>query len=150
ATSQNRWPSLRWDFGAVASLAAPLIPAGFYYKTFMAPKGSWEFYERFIRAAAGMGTAATEPDPDHYAKRHAHCDVLVVGGGPAGLAAALAAGRAGARVVLVDERPALGGTLRFERAALGDAPASEWLAATLAELQALPEVRILTRTTAFA
>jgi sarcosine oxidase subunit alpha len=149
AMSQNRWPSLRCDVGAVATLAAPLLPAGFYYKTFMGPKGSWEFYERFIRKAAGMGSAATEPDPDHYEKRHAHCDVLVVGGGPTGIAAALAAGRTGARVMLVDERASFGGALLRERAALDGVPAQEWLAASLAELRTLPEVKLLSRTTAF-
>ena len=81
-------------------------------------------YERFIRKAAGMGEAPREPDPDRYEHRHAHCDVLVVGGGPAGLAAALAAGRAGARVILVDERAALGGSLRFENHTIDGAPAA--------------------------
>jgi heterotetrameric sarcosine oxidase alpha subunit len=149
ASSQNRWPSLGFDLGAAASLAAPLLPAGFYYKTFMGPKGAWRFYEHFIRRAAGMGRAAEEPDPDHYEKRHAHCDVLVVGGGIAGLAAALAAGRTGARVVLVDEMAEPGGTLRWENAAFSDAPAREWLAATLAELRSMPEIRLLSRATAF-
>jgi len=149
ASSQNRWPSLRFDLGAAVSLAAPLLPAGFYYKTFMGPKGAWRFYEHFIRHAAGMGHVAEEADPDHYEKRYAHCDVLVVGGGPAGLAAALAAGRTGARVILVDEMAALGGALPREHAALGDAPAQAWLAATLTELRALPEVRLLSRATAF-
>ncbi len=149
AESQNRWPSLGFDLGATASLFAPLLPAGFYYKTFMAPRRGWMFYERFIRAAAGMGRAAEAPDPDHYEKRHAHCDVLVVGGGPAGLAAALAAGRTGARVLLVEERAELGGALRREAAAISDAPAAEWLAATLAELASLSEVRLLRRATAF-
>ncbi|MBV9522385.1 MAG: sarcosine oxidase subunit alpha family protein [Alphaproteobacteria bacterium] len=149
AESQNRWPSLDLDFGAVASLFAPLIPAGFYYKTFMAPKGAWLFYERFIRAAAGMGAGGDAPDPDHYEKRHAHCDVLVIGGGPAGLATALAAGRAGARVILVDEMAELGGAVRREDAAVSGMPAREWLASTLAELESLPEIRLLRRATAF-
>ncbi len=149
ASSQNRWPSLSFDLGAAVSFAAPLLPAGFYYKTFMGPKGAWRFYEHFIRHAAGMGRVAEEADPDHYEKHHAHCDVLVVGGGPAGLAAALAAGRTGARVILVDEMAALGGALPREHAALGDAPAQAWLAATLTELRDLPEVRLLNRATAF-
>ncbi len=147
AESQNRWPSLAFDLGAVASLAAPLIPAGFYYKTFMGPPG-WHFYEHFIRRAAGLGRAPAESDPDAYEKRNAHCDVLVVGGGPAGLAAALAAGRTGARVLLVDERPELGGSLRREQAALADIPASAWLTATLTELGSQPETRLLQRATA--
>ena len=149
ARSQNNFPSLRFDLGAAASLAAPLLPAGFYYKTFMGPKGTWEFYERFIRRAAGMGRVAEETDPDHYEKHYAHCDVLVVGGGAAGLSAALAAGRSGARIILVDEMATLGGTLLREASALGDAPAQAWLAATLAELRAMPEVKLLSRSTAF-
>ncbi|HEV8313637.1 MAG TPA: 2Fe-2S iron-sulfur cluster-binding protein, partial [Burkholderiaceae bacterium] len=101
ATSQNRWPSLAFDLGAIANLCAPLLPAGFYYKTFMWP--SWLLYERFIRAAAGMGIAPDGVDPDEYEHQHAHCDLLVVGGGRSGLAAAREAAKGGARVILCDE-----------------------------------------------
>jgi heterotetrameric sarcosine oxidase alpha subunit len=149
AESQNRFPSLKLDLGAVANLVAPLIPAGFYYKTFLWPADRWETYEAFIRRAAGLGRAADAADPDTYEKRHAHCDVLVVGGGPAGLAAALAAGRAGARVILVDETAGLGGSLRGETAIIDGAPATDWIRHMTAELAALPEIRLLTRTTAF-
>src|SRR6185312_1330839 len=100
AESQNRWPSLGFDVMGLNSVLSPFFPAGFYYKTFMWPGALWMTYERFIRKAAGMGDGATLPDPDHYAHRHAHCDVLVVGSGPAGIAAARAAGRAGARVIV--------------------------------------------------
>jgi NADPH-dependent 2,4-dienoyl-CoA reductase/sulfur reductase-like enzyme len=104
ASSQNRFPSLSFDLMAVNGLAGKLFSAGFYYKTFMWPASFWErVYEPLIRRAAGLGRAATQPDPDHYARGHLHCDVLVIGAGPAGLAAALAAGRAGARVILADE-----------------------------------------------
>jgi sarcosine oxidase subunit alpha len=149
AASQNRYPSLRRDLGAVSGWFSPLIPAGFYYKTFMAPRRAWMFYERFIRKAAGLGTAPRESDPDHYEKRHAHCDVLVVGGGPAGLAAALAAGRAGARVILVDETAAFGGQLKRERLAIDGRPGLEWAAQAIAELAAVPDVTLLPRSTAF-
>ena len=96
ATSQNRYPSLRFDIGAVNDCAHMLFSAGFYYKTFMWPKSFWDkVYEPFIRAAAGLGVSPTEEDPDTYASRYLHTDVLVVGGGPAGLAAALSAARSG-------------------------------------------------------
>ena len=120
ASSQNRWPSLRFDVMALNSLLAPILPAGFYYKTFMWPASFWEpVYERLIRRSAGLGRAARAPDPDAYEHGHLHCDVLVVGAGPAGLAAARAAGESGARVLLADERPHLGGTLALERRTVG-------------------------------
>ncbi|MDR6288327.1 sarcosine oxidase subunit alpha [Inquilinus ginsengisoli] len=150
AQSQNRWPSLGFDLMAVNGLLSPVFAAGFYYKTFMWPARFWEkVYEPLIRRAAGLGRAATEPDPDHYEKATIHCDVLVVGAGPAGLAAALAAGRSGARVILCDEGFRLGGSLLSERRAVGDQAAPGWAAAAEAELAALPEVRLLRRTTAF-
>ncbi|MGB8692427.1 MAG: 2Fe-2S iron-sulfur cluster-binding protein, partial [Steroidobacteraceae bacterium] len=91
AVSQNRWPSLNWDFSSVNNWLAPLFPAGFYYKTFMWPRFAWHrWYEPRIRAAAGLGRAPVGADPDSYAQRFAHCDVLVIGAGAAGLAAALA------------------------------------------------------------
>ena len=154
AHSQNRWPSLAFDVGAVNDLIAPFIPAGFYYKTFMWPRRAWHaLYEPRIRAAAGLGRAPTQADPDRYAARYAHCDVLVVGAGPAGLAAAAAAAALGARVMLCDEQPQFGGSL------LADNPqsappiegrsASEWLTLTLATLAARAQVTLLPRTTAF-
>src|SRR5580698_5328094 len=112
ARTQNAWPSVRFDLGAIAGLAAPLLSAGFYYKTFKWPASFWKrLYEPAIRAAAGMGIAPTEPDPDRYAQRYAHCDVLVIGAGPAGLAAASAASKHGDRVIICDERAAVGGSL---------------------------------------
>jgi sarcosine oxidase subunit alpha len=151
AFSQNAWPSLEWDALAVNGLFSAFIPAGFYYKTFMQPKGAWEaVYEPAIRRAAGLGTAPSDPDPDHYAVENAHCDVAIVGAGPAGLAAALAAARAGARVMLIDEQAEFGGSLLAEAKATIDAKsAAEWLAVTLAELAAAPNVRLLPRTQIF-
>jgi heterotetrameric sarcosine oxidase alpha subunit len=149
ATSQNRWPSLRLDLGGVAGALAPLFPAGFYYKTFKWPS-AWLRYEPFIRRAAGLGRAATAPDPDRYEKIYGFADVLVAGGGPAGLAAALAAGRMGARVVLADDRPALGGSLLWTNGEIEGKPALAWVRAAEAELAAMPEATILRRTTAFA
>ncbi|EDP66180.1 sarcosine oxidase alpha subunit [alpha proteobacterium BAL199] len=148
ATSQNRWPCLRFDAMEVNDLLSRFLVAGFYYKTFMGFPG-WHFWEKRIRAAAGMGAGTVEHDPDGYETMNAHCDVLVVGGGPAGLAAALTAGRTGARVILVDETDGLGGRLRSERDTLDGKPAIAWAASVAAELADLPEVRVLTRTTAF-
>ncbi len=149
AESQNRWPNLNFDVGAVNGLMAPFLPAGFYYKTFMWPASWWEKYEVVIRRAAGLGRAADAPDPDTYDKMAAHCDVLVVGGGPAGLAAARSAAATGARVILVDEHAKLGGQLRFERRSIDGRPAMDWVAAVEAELRANPDVLVLERTTAF-
>lgn len=153
ASSQNNWPSLDWDVNAFNSLIAPFIPAGFYYKTFMGPfldkKGWWNRYEHFIRRAAGMGTATKEADPDKYDKRHAHCDILVVGGGPAGLSAALTAAEAGARVILADEMPSLGGRLRRERYEISGKPGMDWVSKIIEALGTHENLQILTRTTAF-
>jgi sarcosine oxidase subunit alpha len=147
--SQNAWPSLASDFSAVNGLFARFFAAGFYYKTFMGPfRGAWMLYEPFIRRAAGLGRASFRPDPDRYEHAHAFCDVLVAGGGPAGLSAALAAGRAGARVILCDDNPVLGGGLDLEDSFDGHDPA-EWLFAATSELSALPNVRLFTRTSVY-
>ena len=147
ARSQNRWPSLDVDIGALNNLASRIFPSGFYYKTFMWPAALWERYEYVIRRAAGLGKAPEGRDPDRYDKTHAHCDVLVVGAGPAGLAAALAAARAGARVVLADEQAEPGGALLGLAEEIDGKPALDWVAAALAELEMNEDVRVLTRTT---
>ncbi|MBJ3775475.1 sarcosine oxidase subunit alpha family protein [Acuticoccus mangrovi] len=149
AESQNRWPSLGFDAGAVNDHLSPLIAAGFYYKTFMWPRAFWRrIYEPAIRTAAGLGRAPTELDADHYGARYHHCDLLVVGGGPAGLAAALTAARAGASVMIADEHAEMGGALLSTPAAeIDGVPAWDFLAATLAELKRLGAV-VLPRTTA--
>jgi sarcosine oxidase subunit alpha len=151
AASQNHWPSLQHDIGAVNDLLSPVLVAGFYYKTFMWPRSFWDkVYEPKIRAAAGLGVAPNEGDADRYVHRHAHCDVLVVGAGPAGLAAALAASADGKRVILADEQPELGGTLLHDKASLIEGvPAAAWLQQTLATLQARKNLILLPRTTAF-
>ncbi|MBV9244560.1 MAG: sarcosine oxidase subunit alpha family protein [Methylobacteriaceae bacterium] len=150
AVSQNRWPSLWFDCMAVNSLFSPIIGAGFYYKTFMWPASFWEkLYEPMIRRAAGLGRAAGMRDPDTYEKAFAHCDVLVIGSGPAGLMAALAAGRAGARVILCDEDFEFGGRLLAECRDIDGRPCAQWAGSLLAELASLPEVRMLKRTTVF-
>jgi sarcosine oxidase subunit alpha len=153
AHSQNRWPSLALDFGAVNDLLSPFIPAGFYYKTFMWPRRAWRsLYEPRIRAAAGLGRAPILPDPDRYAGRYAHCDVLIVGAGPAGLAAAAAAAATGARVMVCDEQNEFGGSLLSDGArtasGIDGRTGARWLSDTLAELAAR-QVTLLPRTTAF-
>jgi sarcosine oxidase subunit alpha len=151
AESQNRWPSLGFDLGRANDLLSPLFPAGFYYKTFMWPRVAWAaLYEPLIRAAAGLGRAPTLPDPDRYAQCHAHCDVLVAGGGPAGLASALTAADAGARVILCDEQAEPGGSMLSElRPRIDGLTAEEWIERTVAVLARNPRVRLLPRTTAF-
>lgn len=151
AESQNRWPSLALDVSSLNDLLSPLFVSGFYYKTFMWPKSFWKkVYEPLIRASAGFGRAPTGADPDVYANRFAHCDVLVAGGGPAGLAAALAAARSGARVIVCDENAEFGGSLLADPdARIDGAPALDWVAATVGELAANPRVHVLARTTAF-
>ncbi|SMC43026.1 sarcosine oxidase subunit alpha [Rhizobium sp. RU36D] len=149
--TQNRWPSLSFDVSAINDVLSPFFAAGFYYKTFMWPKSFWhKVYEPFIRRAAGLGVAPEEADPDHYANRYAHCDVLVVGAGAAGLAAALAAAEAGAKVVICDEQPEAGGALHFDTGAvIGSVNGYDWAQATAARLSAMDNVTLLTRTTAF-
>ena len=150
AASQNRWPSLKYDLLSVNQLASPIFGAGFYYKTFMWPASFWEkVYEPMIRRAAGLGRAASAADPDHYEKTNAFCDVLVIGGGAAGLSAALAAARSGARVILCDEDFRLGGRLLAERDEIDGQPGHDWAKAALAELESLPDCRVLRRTTVF-
>ena len=147
ATSQNRWPSLGFDVGAAIGLAAPFLPAGFYYKTFFGGPKLWLFYEHFIRRAAGLGPAPVAADPDHYQHRAAFCDVLVVGSGPAGLAAADAATAAGQRVILVEHDSLPGGALLRDAATIGAASGLEWAAAVHQRILAAGG-RVLTRTTA--
>jgi sarcosine oxidase subunit alpha len=151
AESQNRWPSLAFDVGAVNDFFSPFLPAGFYYKTFMWPRRAWHaLYEPLIRAAAGLGRAPTAPDPDRYTQRYAHCDVLVVGAGPTGLAAALAAAEGGARVMLCDEQSEFGGSLLAETSAqIESLPAQDWLADAVDSLVRQSRVTLLPRTTAF-
>ena len=144
ATSQNRWPSLKFDFGAINDRLGMFFPAGFYNKTFMWPRSFWEkLYEPAIRRMAGLGQAPSEVDPDHYAATYAHCDVLIIGAGPAGIDAALEAAATNKRIILIDEQDELGG------GALSDPALWPWLDRSLKALAASPNVQVLTRTTAF-
>jgi methylglutamate dehydrogenase subunit C len=150
ALSQNRWPSLNFDVMAINSLFAPVFVAGFYYKTFMWPAAFWEkLYEPAIRRAAGLGRASNDADPDTYEKANAFCDILVIGGGSAGLAAALNAGRSGARVILADENFALGGRAIDDAALIDGKSATQWVSATETELATMKDCRVMRRTTVF-
>jgi sarcosine oxidase subunit alpha len=149
ASSVNCWPSLDFDLLSINSKVSRMLPAGFYYKTFMWPKSMWMKYEHIIRKASGLGKSPEVNDTDRYEHSHRHCDVLVAGGGVAGLTAALAAGRAGARVILVDEQSEFGGMALSSHDKIDGQPVSEWIQAAVAELQELPEVMLLPRSTAY-
>ncbi|MDX1499632.1 MAG: sarcosine oxidase subunit alpha family protein [Woeseiaceae bacterium] len=149
ARSTKGWPSPGFDVGAINDRLSRLLGAGFYYKTFMRPKSFWRLYERFIRASAGFGRVPAGPDPDRYEHVNAHCDVLVAGGGPAGLMAALAAARAGARVVLADDQSEFGGRLLAAAETIDHRPAADWVTATVEELAGHADVRLLPRSTVF-
>ncbi len=153
ASGQNAWPSVRFDVGRVNDLLGRFFGAGFYYKTFkgVSGRGTWEWMqvEKLIRRAAGMGAASREADPDWYETVHDFCDVLVVGAGPAGLAAAAAAADAGCDVILAEQDFALGGDLLGAAGPVGEEAAEGWRAARLSALQSAPNVRLLPRTTVF-
>ncbi|WP_297772356.1 sarcosine oxidase subunit alpha family protein [uncultured Roseovarius sp.] len=148
ARSQNRWPSLAFDALSINDRLSSFFAAGFYYKTFMWPAAFWEkLYEPMIRRAAGLGSLSLKADPDNYDKGYLHCDVLIIGAGPAGLAAALTAGEAGLSVILADEDSLAGGRLNAESFAMGQQAGHAWAAETAARLAAMPNVRLMTRTT---
>ncbi len=156
AVSQNRFPSLSFDVGAINGLAGNLISAGFYYKTFVGPvigplKGTrfWMFCEWFIRRAAGLGRADTARDPWRYERMNAFCDVLVVGAGPAGIAAARQAAASGKRVIVAEMDPLLGGSAKWSGETIDGRPAADWAADAADELSGLANVRVITRTTAW-
>ena len=142
ATPQNCWPSLERDLQSAVDAVHALIPAGFYYKTFIWPR--WSLYEGAIRKSAGLGATSGLRDPDVYTHQYAHCDVLIVGGGPCGLRAAEVAAASGARVMLVDDQSELGGSLLWRSS--GGTPPD--LASRLDALAAKANVRLLSRTTA--
>jgi sarcosine oxidase subunit alpha len=146
--SQNRMGTLRWDLLAVNDLMSPFFSAGFYYKTFMWPRAFWEkVYEPAIRRAAGLGSLSGKHDEGHYEKAFAFCDLLVIGAGPTGLMAALTAARSGADVILADEDARMGGRLLSNAETVNGQPGVDWVAATLAELASLPNVRLMPRIT---
>ena len=153
AKSQNCWPNVNFDIGEINSLFSPILPAGFYYKTFMWPANLWEKYEYFIRKSAGLGVSPTERDPDLYDHKYYHCDLLIVGSGPAGLTAALLGAKSGKKVLLVDESPEHGGSLKGSNSqiiSINKKTPNEWIKETQLELLKNKNIKILNRTSVAA
>ncbi len=149
ATSQNHWPSLRFDLLKINNLLSPLLSTGFYNKTFKWPRRFWPIYETVLRNVAGLGRVATEVGPNHYEQVYSHCDILIVGAGPAGLAAASTLSRTGASIMLVDESGHIGGWLLRERATIGKESGQQWAIRMRDELVSRDNVQVLEQTTAF-
>ncbi|MCP4822466.1 MAG: FAD-dependent oxidoreductase, partial [Shimia sp.] len=146
AASQNHWPSLEFDVGVANNYAARFLPAGFYYKTFMAPRAAWKHvFEPIVRQSAGLGKAPKDRDADRYEYYYAFFDVVIVGGGVAGLQAAKAAGQAGSKVLLMEQTAHWGGRAPVDGGEIDGTSAEDFVAATLAELEAMENVTIRNR-----
>ena len=150
ANSQNCWPSVNFDIGAINNFISPFIPAGFYYKTFMWPKSFWKnVYEPLIRKSAGLGKSPTQPDPEIYDHRHVHCDVLVIGGGISGIISAKLAAKNNFNTILIDDKNILGGSTIFqnnENFKIDNEISKNWLSKEIEEISKLKNLTIKTRT----
>ena len=150
ATSQNCWPSVEFDIGAINNFLNRFFPAGFYYKTFMWPKSFWyKVYEPFIRKAAGLGVASLEKDNERYEHKYEFCDLLVTGSGPAGLASAYSAAKNGAKVILAEDKPRFGGTLLTDDVTIDNLSGKEWADKMISELKEMPNVIVKNRSQVF-
>ena len=150
AKSQNCWPSVSFDFGAINNFLSKFFPAGFYYKTFMWPKSFWyRIYEPIIRKAAGLGVAPLKPDPDRYEHKFEYCDILIVGSGPSGLASALASAKNGARVILAEDKFRFGGSLLTDEVTIGNKKGKEWAEESIKQLKSMPNVIVKNRSQVF-
>ena len=153
ASSQNCWPNVNFDIGGINNILSPLLPAGFYYKTFMWPASFWEKYEYFIRKSAGLGKSPTKPDPDLYEHKYVHCDVLVIGGGISGIMAAKTAAENNYKTLLLDEKPHLGGTTIYQSSEfnkINNQYSSKWLENEISKLKNIKNLEIKTRTSVAA
>ena len=153
ASSQNCWPNVNFDIGGINNILSPLLPAGFYYKTFMWPASFWEKYEYFIRKSAGLGKSPTEPDPDIYEHKYIHCDVLIIGAGISGIVAAKTAAKNGYKTLLVDEKPYLGGSTIYQNSEhfkINNQISSSWLEKEINEIKKIENLEIKTRTSVAA
>ena len=153
ASSQNCWPNVNFDIGSINNILSPLLPAGFYYKTFMWPASFWEKYEYFIRKSAGLGKSPTKPDPDLYEHKYIHCDVLVIGGGISGIMAAKTAAENNYKTLLLDEKPHLGGTTIYQSSEfnkINNQYSSKWLENEISKLKNIKNLEIKTRTSVAA
>ena len=150
ATSQNCWPSVNFDVGAINNFLKMFFPAGFYYKTFMWPKSFWyKIYEPFIRKAAGLGVASIEKDKERYEHKFEYCDLLVTGSGPSGLASAYAAAKNGAKVILAEDKPRFGGTLLTDDVSIDNLSGKDWAEKIITELKSMPNVTVKNRSQVF-
>ncbi|MDC3106522.1 sarcosine oxidase subunit alpha family protein [Candidatus Pelagibacter sp.] len=153
ASSQNCWPSVNFDIGGINNFLSPLLPAGFYYKTFMWPAGFWEKYEYFIRRSAGLGKSPTKPDPDIYEHKYIHCDVLIIGAGISGIMAAKIAAKNGLKTLLIEEKPNLGGSTIYQNSdhfKINNQNSGSWLEKEINEIKKLKNLEIKTRTSVAA
>ena len=153
ASSQNCWPSVNFDIGGINNFLSPVLPAGFYYKTFMWPASFWEKYEYFIRKSAGLGKSPTEPDPDIYEHKYVHCDVLIIGAGISGIVAAKTAAKNGYKTLLVDEKSYLGGSTIYQNSEhfkINNQISSSWLEKEINEIKKIKNLEIKTRTSVAA
>jgi len=150
AKSQNCWPSVNFDFGAINNFLSKFFPAGFYYKTFMWPKNFWyRIYEPIIRKAAGLGVASLKPDPDRYEHKFEYCDVLIAGSGPSGLSSALAAAKNGAKVILAEDKSRFGGSLLNDEVTIGNKKGKDWADEVISQLKSMSNVIVKNRSQVF-
>jgi len=149
-SSQNCWPSLNIDIGAINNFFSHLMPSGFYYKTFMWPPNFWEKYEYFIRKSAGLGRSPTKPDKDIYDHRYLHCDVLIVGGGISGIIAAKIAAQNNLNTVILTDDNHLGGSTIFQENnfyKINNSYSNEWLKKEIENINSFENLTIKKRTT---